>query len=205
MAEIPFKSKPRPSEFRPKKKEVAAAVGDLLKALGYDLKGDLAKTPGRVASLWTDKLLTSHPKSPSELLSDAKMSSKSETPVCITKIGTFLVCPHHLTVATGETHIAYEPDGHLIGFGALDTLVQVCTSDLAFQENATELIAQSLHTHLGCKAVAVMMQATHPCHTLNHPRSHQSKITTWSGHGPKTRQQSLRRSLRDALLESNRN
>jgi GTP cyclohydrolase I len=133
------------------------------------------------------------------------MATKTETPVCLTRIGTFLVCPHHLTIATGETHIAYEPQEHLIGFGALDTLVQICTAQLTFQEDATELIAQSLQTHLQCKAVTVMMQATHPCHTLNHPRSHQSRITTWSGYGPRARQQSLRRAVKEALEASPRN
>ena len=205
MARRPPQPESTPAEFRPNKKEVAAAVGEFLRTLGHPPRGDLGKTPTRVAALWVDKLLAGRGTDPSEVIKGSLLPSKARTPVCLTRIGTFLVCPHHLTVASGETHIAYEPDGHLIGFGALDTLVQTCTSGLSFQEDATELIAETLHTHLRCKAVTVMMQATHPCHTLNHPRSHHSRITTWSGHGPRTRQEALRRSLKEALEASQEN
>lgn len=184
------------------KREIQSAVADLLRALGHELTGDLKKTPQRVATLWMEHLTPNDQKSPEALLRSSMMPSTNRSPVCVTGLGTFLVCPHHLTVASGETHIAYEPDGHLIGFGALDKLVKACTARLIFQEDATEELASTLKEHLQAKAVVVMMKATHPCHTLNHPRSHRAQIITWAGAGTQRAQQSLRQLLKTSVEQS---
>ena len=198
----PSAKKPSGRQKNQQKREIQAAVADLLRALGHELTGDLKKTPQRVATLWMEHLTPSDHENPKDLLRSSMMPSSSQSPVCITGLGTFLVCPHHLTVASGETHIAYQPDGHLIGFGALDKLVKACTARLTFQENATEEIAKNLKEHLKAKAVVVMMKATHPCHTLNHPRSHRAQIITWAGGGTKSAQQSLRQLLKTSLDQS---
>lgn len=178
---------------------IEAAITELLSALGHEPKGDLKKTPKRVAKLWTEELLAGETLSSEQILTQSTMKSKATSPVCVTNLGTYLICPHHLTVAFGTTHIAYEPNGKLTGFGALADLVQANTARLIFQEEATENIAEAIANHLDAKAVVVMMTATHPCHTLNHPRAHSSKIITWSDRGPKNRISSLKQLLKLTL------
>ena len=201
-------AKPRKSLTKkpksPTKKQLAhveSAVANLLDALGQELTGDLKKTPKRVAQLWTTQLLAAEQLDSEEILTKSAMKSKAATPVCVTNLGTYLVCPHHLTIAFGTTHIAYEPNGKIAGFGALADLVQANTALLTFQEDATENIAEAIATHLGAKAVVVMMNATHPCHTLNHPRAHTSKIITWGQRGTKTRLTALKQLLKLNLAD----
>lgn len=194
--------KPSSSTNEPDLSRVEAAVKELLEALDQELKGDLEKTPKRVAKLWAEHLLVGEQHSPEEILSASLMDSTTQTPVCVTNLGTYLTCPHHLTVAFGNTHIAYEPNEKLVGFGALADLVRAHTARLTFQEDATDAIADTLQEALNPKAVVVMMMATHPCHTLNHPRAHESKIITWATRGPQAQTASLKQLLQITLEAS---
>ena len=151
--------------------------------------------------MWTQQLLAGEQLNSEQILTQSTMSSKATTPVCVTNLGTYLICPHHLTVAFGTTHIAYQPNGKLAGFGALADLVQANTARLTFQEDATENIAEAIANHLDAKAVVVMMTASHPCHTLNHPRAHTSQIITWADRGTKVRIASLKQLLKLTLKE----
>ena len=174
-----------PTPSTPQLTRIETAVAELLDALGIEQKGDLEKTPKRVAQLWTQHLLAGHQLDSNQILAQAVTLSEATTPVCVTNLGTYMVCPHHLTVASGTTHIVYEPNGKLTGFGTLADLVHCATAQITFQESATEHIAEVITNHLAPKAVVVMMSATHPCQTLNHPRAHASEVITWAQRGTK--------------------
>ncbi len=200
MAKARKKSVKNPASS-PKKQivRVENAVKNLLEALEQDLSGELESTPKRVANLWLEHLLVGDQLTSEQILTQSTMESDTTTPVCVTNLGTYLICPHHLTIAFGQTHIAYEPNGKLVGFGALADLVKANTARLTFQEDATEKIANAIFTHLNAKSIIVMMSATHPCHTINHPRAHLSEIVTWASRGTKARTSSLKQLLKLTL------
>jgi GTP cyclohydrolase I len=163
-------------------KNIAHAVKDFITALGHPAKGVFKNTPQRVASLWTEHLLwgESHPM---DTLFKKLTPTQGTTPVAVVNIGIYMVCPHHLTVATGYAHVAYVPNGFLCGLGSLSQLAKACTARLVLQEDATSLMVDTLCTYVKPKAAVVCIEAQHPCHFITHPRSHQAKSITWGEQG----------------------
>ena len=180
------------------KSAIKPSIGTMLEALGYEIKGELKDTPARVSALWTQTLLAGESKDPAQILKRPMKTTKHD-PVLLTDIGMHLVCPHHLSVAFGEAHIAYLPEEHIIGFGALSHLVEACCAKLILQENATQDIASALVNFLPAKAAVCSIKAAHPCHRLLHPRAHQSHAMTWAQAGTKSAAKELRSLLKAAV------
>lgn len=157
---------------------VAAAFAALVEALGLGETAD-AQTPGRAASLWLEHLTRHEGHSCAEALGDV-LPAAHDAPIVLGPMGFHLVCPHHLTVASGAADVAFWPKAHIVGFGRIAQLVSVATARLALQEDATTAIAQALMQQLQPKAVAVRLRAEHLCHTVLYPRSQGAKATTWS-------------------------
>ena len=164
---------------KPSRRNVQRAFVELLAALGATPYGALRGSPQRAAALWSEHLLSGEREDVSRIIG-AGIRNKRHTPVAVTHIGMHLVCPHHLTVAFGEAHVAYAPEGKLVGFGTLTRLVRACTSRFVLQEEAGQLVADALATHLGARAAAVLLVATHPCHNVTMPRAHKARAATWA-------------------------
>lgn len=156
---------------------VRRAFESLIEALGIGDATD-AQTPSRAAALWTEHLTAGHNVDLRTVLGPA-LASEQRAPIVIEPMGFHLVCPHHLTIASGTASIAYWPQGHIVGFGRLAKLVELATSRLALQEDVAHDIAHALMQALDAKAVAVRLRAEHLCHTVLHPRSHGAKASTW--------------------------
>ena len=173
----------------------------LVQAAGIASRAEAKRTVTRCATLWAEHLLAGEGADLQRIVGRGQLTS-CQTPVCITGIGVYLVCPHHLTVAFGEAHIAYVPGKRLLGFGALSRLAQACTARLVLQERATQDIADALATHLGAASVLVRLDAVHPCHNLPYPRSHRARAITEAHAGTKAGARALRglmeRTRRDA-------
>lgn len=182
---------------KPPRRDVQKAFVHLLAALGASPTGKLLGSPRRAAALWAEHLLSGEGEDLGRIVG-AGMRSPNDTPVAVTHIGMHLVCPHHLTVAFGEAHVAYAPAGRLVGFGTLTRLVRACTARFVLQEDAGQLVADALVTHLRARAAAVMLSATHPCHNVSMPRAHKARATTWA-HAGKARDV---RALKTLLLSS---
>jgi GTP cyclohydrolase I len=164
---------------------VRAAFFALLHAWGAADSAE-ADTANRATSLWLEHLLAGQNADPAAALGRGAPATV-KTPVHIDGLGFHMVCPHHLTVASGTATVAYAPMGRLVGFGHLAALVHACTARLVLQEEATEQIGHTLRTGVNAKAVAVRLQAHHPCHSVLYPRSHGATATTWALVGdPKT-------------------
>jgi GTP cyclohydrolase I len=181
-----------------RKANIKPSITAMLEALGYELKGELKDTPARVSALWTQTLLAGEGKDPAQIL-QRRMKTKKSAPVLVTNIGMHLVCPHHLSVAFGQTHIAYLPADHIIGFGVLSHLVEACCAKLTLQENAAQDICSALVNLLPAKAAVCSIKAAHPCHRLLHPRAHQSHAITWAEAGTKSAAKELRALLKSSL------
>jgi GTP cyclohydrolase I len=122
--------------------------------------------------------------------------------VSLLDLGVQLVCPHHLTVAFGRAHVAYVPGARVAGFGALARLVAACAARVALQEEVTSAIAEALVEHFGARAAVAVIEATHPCHNVLHPRSHGARAVTWASAGEARAKRQLARELRAALGRS---
>jgi GTP cyclohydrolase I len=160
---------------------VRQAFASLIEALDITDAAD-AQTPDRAAALWVDHLIAGQHADLAAALGPA-LRSEQHAPIVIEPLGFHIVCPHHLTVASGTASIAYWPAGQIVGFGRVAKLVEVATARLALQEEATADIAKALMHVLQAQAVVVRLRAEHLCHTVLHPRSHGAKATTWGFEG----------------------
>jgi GTP cyclohydrolase I len=179
-------------------RQVAAAFRGLLESLDAPVAGELRQTPERAAALWLDHLTSGEGINLAAVLGRGSPSA-SASPVSLFGIGIHLVCPHHLTIAFGQAHVAYIPNGRLAGFGALARLVGAASARLALQEEVTDAIADALICGLGARAAVVVLEATHPCHNVLHPRSQRARAVTWAVRGEKSAARRLEQDLRRAL------
>lgn len=138
-------------------------VHQLLRELGEepDREG-LKKTPERVARAW--KFLTSgYQQDPKALISSAIFNEENQEMVLLKDVDFYSVCEHHLMPFFGTAHVAYIPDGRIVGLSKLARLVEVFARRLQVQERLTRQIAETLQEELRPSGVAVVMQAEHLC------------------------------------------
>ena len=180
-------------------KAVEDAVSGLIQALGHEITGELEATPSRVAELWLGHLLAGHTVD-LDALTLSTSASESRDPVSLVNMGVHMVCPHHLTIGFGKAHVAYAPQGKLTGFGSITQLVSACTQRLILQEDAASLIAQTLVTKLEARAAIAVLDATHPCHNVLHPRSHESRAISWARAGEDDVAAQLETMLRETIV-----
>gem|GEM_PF-9537 len=138
-------------------------VKDLLLNLGENpAREGLEKTPKRVvASL---KYLTSgYHKDVKQILNGAIFDEKYDEMVVLTDIQLFSLCEHHLLPFYGKCHVAYIPDGKIVGLSKIPRLVDVFARRLQVQERLTSQIAECLMDILNPQGVGVVIEALHLC------------------------------------------
>ena len=171
------------------------AFSALLRAWGVPMSPAFEGTVGRVAALWSEHLLAGMHTDVPALLQESTHAD-AMTPVSALDMGVHLICPHHLTVALGRAHVAYQPGPRIVGFGTLSILVRACTARLILQEEAGDMIAHALVNHLQAQAAVAVIEAMHPCHNVLHARSHTARALTVAHAGDTT----AAASLKDLLL-----
>jgi GTP cyclohydrolase I len=166
-----------------RRQALEAAFTALLRAGGREAEGDFADTPKRAAALWDERLLAGEGAPLDAALGEAILDEARTQPVSMLDMGVHLVCPHHLTISFGKAHVAYQPAGRIVGFGGLARLVERATARLVLQEEATDDIAATLERVLAPRAVLAIVEATHPCHNVPHPRSQDARALTSARRG----------------------
>ena len=138
-------------------------VKELLDLLGEDTSRDgLVRTPKRVAS--SLKFLTSgYRQDPQKILNNAVFHEDYDEMVVVKDIEIFSLCEHHLLPFYGKAHVAYIPDGKIIGLSKIPRLVDVFAKRLQVQERLTMQIAESLMGALKPRGVGVVIEAFHLC------------------------------------------
>jgi len=146
-----------------KSKSLEAAVRTILKELGEDPKREgLQKTPYRVAKA-LEFLTEGYRKDPKEILQQALFSSSNDEMVLVRDIEFYSLCEHHMLPIIGRAHVAYIPDGKVVGLSKIPRVVNLFARRLQIQEQLTEQIADAISDTIKPKGVAVVVHARHMC------------------------------------------
>lgn len=157
---------------------VASAVADFLQALGIPSRvrsaPDVAGTPRRVAEAWLEDLVDGYRQDPAAILGET-MPKKGRDLVAVSGIDFHAVCPHHLLPYRGIAHVAYVPDGRVVGFGQIARLLDCFAHRLVIEEDLARQIAEALVTHLGARGAACVLDAEQLCLTVRGERRREAR------------------------------
>jgi GTP cyclohydrolase I len=143
---------------------IEKAVREILIAVGEDPDREgLLETPARVARMYAE-VFSGLRKDPAIHLKRV-FTEKYDEVVLVRDIEFCSMCEHHLLPFTGKAHIAYLPNGQVVGLSKLGRLVEEVARRPQVQERMTETIADMLEEHLSARGVAVVLEATHTCMT----------------------------------------
>jgi len=147
------------------KARIEKAVKEILEAVGEDPNRDgLKETPSRVARMY-EEILTGMNSDPGEHLSKIFAEDHNEI-VVLKSIPFYSLCEHHMMPFQGKAHIAYLPNGKIVGLSKLARLVEGFARRLQVQERLTSQIADTLMQKIDARGVAVLLEATHSCMTM---------------------------------------
>jgi len=181
------------------------AVLGWLEACGLDPQhADLARTPERVAELWSNEFLAGYAMDPARILDTPVVGESDPDAVVVTDLAFHAMCPHHLLPFQGRAHLAYLPAGKLVGFGALGSLVACFTKRLTLQERATHQIATALIEHLGARGAGCVLEANQLCLGIRHDQHASNHIVTTAFLGAFEEQPELRAQLLACCREARR-
>jgi GTP cyclohydrolase I len=145
---------------------IEGLVETMLKELGEEPgREGLLRTPGRVAR--SMRFLTSgYQQDPIAILNNAVFEETYDEMVLVKDIDFYSLCEHHLLPFFGRVHVAYIPDGRIVGLSKLPRMVGMFARRPQVQERLTMQIANWLNDHLDAKGVGVVIEAEHSCMTL---------------------------------------
>jgi len=139
------------------------AVKEILINIGEDPNREgLLKTPLRVAKSF-EFLTKGYKQNPKEILNQALFSTTNDEMVLVRDIEFYSLCEHHLLPIIGRVHVAYIPNGKVIGLSKIPRVVEVFARRLQIQEQLTEQIADAINDTINPKGVAVVVHARHMC------------------------------------------
>jgi GTP cyclohydrolase IA len=146
-------------------KKIEKAVRDILQAIGENPDRDgLKDTPGRVARMY-EEILNGGDTDPGVHLETTFEEQYNEI-VVLKEIPFYSMCEHHMMPFQGKAHIAYLPNGKIVGLSKLARLVEGFARRLQVQERLTCQIADTLMAKLNARGVAVLLEASHTCMTM---------------------------------------
>jgi len=142
---------------------ISRAIEILLKEIGEDpTREGLARTPGRVARS-IEFLTHGYRHDPRDVLRQAVFEEECNEMVLLKDIDFYSLCEHHLLPFFGRAHVAYVPDGRIVGLSKLARTVELVSRRLQVQERLTNAIASAIQEVLAPKGVAVVLEAQHLC------------------------------------------
>ena len=169
-------------------------VAQMLKELGEDPGRDgLLRTPSRVARAM--RFFTQgYAQDPAAILNDALFDVSYDEMVIVKDIDFYSLCEHHMLPFFGRAHVAYVPNGKVLGLSKIPRLVEMFSHRLQVQERLTTQIADTLQRVLEPKGVAVVVEAIHLCMMMRGVKQQNASAVTSSVHGvfqqdSKTRQE----------------
>ena len=179
------------------KLELQNLVRRQLQALGEDPDREgLQRTPERVANSLT-WLTRGYEQSVEDILGDAVFDEAHESMVMVRDIELYSLCEHHMLPFFGKAHIAYIPNGKIVGLSKLPRIVDMFSRRLQVQERLTEQVAQAIEEALQPRGVGVVIEAVHLCMMMRGVEKQNSRTITSALRGefrecPMTRDEFLR-------------
>jgi GTP cyclohydrolase I len=143
--------------------DLPALVRDLILRVGENPEREgLKRTPQRFAKA-IEFLTSGYKDDPERIVNGAVFEDPCDEMIVVRDIELYSLCEHHLLPFFGECHIAYIPDGRIIGLSKLPRLVDVYARRLQVQERLTAEIANAIQRLLKPKGVGVVIRASHLC------------------------------------------
>jgi GTP cyclohydrolase IA len=160
--------------------DVRERYKNIIKDLGEDTSREgLLKTPERAAKAM-QFLTQGYQQDPVKVLESAMFKESYNEMVIVKDIELYSLCEHHLLPFFGKIHIAYIPNGHIVGLSKLPRVVDIFARRLQVQERLTEQILDCINDTLKPQGVAVVIEASHMCMMMRGVQK-QNSITTTSG------------------------
>ncbi|MBC7814579.1 MAG: GTP cyclohydrolase I FolE [Burkholderiales bacterium] len=157
---------------------IKAATVDILTAVGEDPNREgLLGTPRRVAGMY-DELLSGYRVDPVKLINGALFAVEYEDMVIVKDIEFYSQCEHHLLPFYGHVHVAYIPNGNVIGLSKIPRIVDMFARRLQLQERMTHQIATFVDEVLKPCGVGVVAEGVHMCSMMRGVRKADSSMTT---------------------------
>jgi GTP cyclohydrolase I len=158
--------------------EMEQAVRTLLKGLGEDPQREgLDKTPERVAKAL--RFLTSgYGQDPRAVINEALFTVSYDEMVVVRDIDVFSLCEHHMLPFYGKAHVAYIPNGKVVGLSKIPRLVDMFARRLQVQERLTVQIAETIEEAIKPRGVGVVVEAMHFCMMMRGVEKQSSVATT---------------------------
>jgi len=157
---------------------MATHYREILTGLGEDVgREGLVDTPTRAVKAL--KYLTrGYSLDLQEIVNNALFASENDEMVLLKDIELYSLCEHHVLPVIGRAHIAYLPNGRVIGLSKIARIVDMFAARLQIQENMTRQIADAIMQVTGARGVAVVVEAKHMCMTMRGIEKQNSSMTT---------------------------
>ncbi|MDQ2918559.1 MAG: GTP cyclohydrolase I FolE [Verrucomicrobiota bacterium] len=156
---------------------------EILESIGEDpQRQGLVRTPARAAQSF-EFLTQGYRQSVEEVVNEAIFDTEAREIVMVKDIELYSMCEHHLLPFIGKAHVAYIPDGKVIGLSKVARIVDVFARRLQIQENLTTQIAEALMDVLHPLGVAVVIEAKHLCMMMRGVEKQNSIMKTSSLRG----------------------
>ena len=163
--------------------ELESSVKDIINNIGEDpTREGLVRTPHRVAKAY-EFLTSGYQKNIDEVLNGAIFHEKYDEMVLVKNIDFYSLCEHHMLPFYGKVHIAYIPNGKIVGLSKIPRIVDVFSRRLQVQERMTQQIADTINHYLEPQGVAVVSEAFHMCMMMRGVQKQNSSATTSAMHG----------------------
>ena len=173
---------------------IETAVREILIGIGEqpDREG-LLKTPSRVAKMYAE-LTAGYHIDPDALINDAIFSVDYDEMVLVKNIDFYSLCEHHMLPFMGQVHVAYIPNGKVVGLSKIPRIVEMFARRLQVQERMTVQIADFINEHLDPTGVAVVAEGVHMCSVMRGVKKANASMVTSAMRGifrddSKTRQE----------------
>ena len=160
-------------------KKIEESVNNILVEIGEDVEREgLKRTPERVAKAY-EFLTKGYNLNINDVMNNAIFEEKYDEMVIVKDIDFYSLCEHHLLPFYGKVHVAYIPNGKIVGLSKIPRIVDVFARRLQVQERMTQQIADTIEEYLKPSGVAVVIEAFHMCMMMRGVQK-QNSITTTS-------------------------
>jgi GTP cyclohydrolase I len=158
--------------------QIERAVQTILAQIGEDpVREGLLRTPSRVAKMYAE-LTAGYHIDPEALINDAVFSVDYDEMVIVKDIDFSSLCEHHMLPFMGRIHVAYIPNGKVVGLSKIPRIVEMFARRLQVQERLTVQIADFLDAALQPRGVAVVAEGVHMCSVMRGVKKANAKMIT---------------------------